>query len=194
MRSRWSVQGGEHAVHPALTCGEPPVVDVLAVSTEALGGSTQLLEIDITPTPTPRWSPTPPIPGDSDHQNGSDTWQRTHRRMPTTDQRCDAANHSSRGNPPCTTRTLLTPARATSTDSEPSEHRRRAGYLSRWARLSHSRCADPSEEIERVLALGAVQIADRRNGDGSGWMVLADPEGNRFCIVRSDEECAVTSA
>ena len=48
MRSRWSVQGGEHAVHPALTCGEPPVVDVLAVSTEALGGSTQLLEIDIT--------------------------------------------------------------------------------------------------------------------------------------------------
>ncbi|MEZ5374863.1 MAG: VOC family protein [Acidimicrobiales bacterium] len=114
--------------------------------------------------------------------------------MPTTDQRCDAANHSSRGNPPCTTRTLLTPARATSTDSEPSEHRRRAGYLSRWARLSHSRCADPSEEIERVLALGAVQIADRRNGDGSGWMVLADPEGNRFCIVRSDEECAVTSA
>jgi predicted enzyme related to lactoylglutathione lyase len=60
--------------------------------------------------------------------------------------------------------------------------------------LSHSRCADPSEEIERVLALGAVQIADRRNGDGSGWMVLADPEGNRFCIVRSDEECAVTSA
>lgn len=43
-------------------------------------------------------------------------------------------------------------------------------------------------EIERVLRLGAIQIADRRNPDGSGWMVLADPEGNEFCILRSDEE------
>lgn len=44
------------------------------------------------------------------------------------------------------------------------------------------------DEIERVLGLGATQVADRRNPDGTGWMVLADPEGNRFCIVRSDEE------
>jgi hypothetical protein len=46
------------------------------------------------------------------------------------------------------------------------------------------------DEIERVLALGAVTIADRRNRDGTGWMVLADPAGNRFCILRSDEERA----
>jgi hypothetical protein len=44
------------------------------------------------------------------------------------------------------------------------------------------------EEIERVLGLGASEVADRRNPDGTGWMVLADPEGNLFCIVRSDEE------
>ena len=44
------------------------------------------------------------------------------------------------------------------------------------------------DEIERVLKLGAQQMADRRNPDGTGWMVLADIEGNRFCIVRSDEE------
>jgi hypothetical protein len=44
------------------------------------------------------------------------------------------------------------------------------------------------DEIERVLALGARCVADRRNADGTGWMVLADPEGNEFCILRSDEE------
>lgn len=48
------------------------------------------------------------------------------------------------------------------------------------------------EEIDRVLGLGAVEVADRRRPDGSGWMVLADPAGNQFCIVRSDEERAVT--
>ena len=44
------------------------------------------------------------------------------------------------------------------------------------------------EEIERVLELGATEVADRRNPDGTGWMVLADPAGNLFCIVRSEEE------
>lgn len=48
------------------------------------------------------------------------------------------------------------------------------------------------EEVDRVLGLGAVEVADRRRPDGSGWMVLADPAGNQFCIVRSDEERAAT--
>ncbi len=43
-------------------------------------------------------------------------------------------------------------------------------------------------EVERVLLLGATEIADRRNADGSGWVTLADPVGNHFCIVRSDDE------
>ncbi len=43
-------------------------------------------------------------------------------------------------------------------------------------------------EVERVLALGATLIGDRRNADGTGWAVLADPEGNEFCVLRSDAE------
>jgi len=44
------------------------------------------------------------------------------------------------------------------------------------------------EEVERVVALGAAVVADRRNPDGTGWVTLADPEGNEFCIVRSKAE------
>jgi catechol 2,3-dioxygenase-like lactoylglutathione lyase family enzyme len=39
------------------------------------------------------------------------------------------------------------------------------------------------EEAGRVLALGATQLADHRRPDGSGWITLADPEGNEFCIL-----------
>jgi len=44
------------------------------------------------------------------------------------------------------------------------------------------------EEVERVVALGARVTDDRRNADGTGWVVLADPEGNEFCIERSAAE------
>lgn len=43
-------------------------------------------------------------------------------------------------------------------------------------------------ELERLLGLGARAVDDRRNPDGTGWVVLADPEGNEFCILRSDAE------
>jgi hypothetical protein len=48
------------------------------------------------------------------------------------------------------------------------------------------------DEVERVKLLGAVEIDDQRNhyGPGIGWVVLRDPEGNEFCILRSDEERA----
>jgi predicted enzyme related to lactoylglutathione lyase len=39
------------------------------------------------------------------------------------------------------------------------------------------------QEVERLLALGASQLADHRRLDGSGWITLADPEGNEFCIL-----------
>ncbi len=45
-------------------------------------------------------------------------------------------------------------------------------------------------ELERLLRLGARAVEDRRRPDGSGWVVLADPEGNEFCILRSDAEVA----
>jgi hypothetical protein len=50
------------------------------------------------------------------------------------------------------------------------------------------------EEVARVLGLGATQVADHRNQDGTGWVVLADPEGNEFCILRSAAEVAATQA
>ncbi|WP_300342445.1 VOC family protein [Nesterenkonia sp.] len=45
-------------------------------------------------------------------------------------------------------------------------------------------------EIERVRALGAAEVADHRGiyGPGSGWVVFSDPEGNLFCVLRSDAE------
>ncbi|MCP2032229.1 catechol 2,3-dioxygenase-like lactoylglutathione lyase family enzyme [Okibacterium sp. HSC-33S16] len=44
------------------------------------------------------------------------------------------------------------------------------------------------QELKRLLELGARAIDDRRMLDGSGWVVLADPEGNEFCILRSEAE------
>ena len=39
------------------------------------------------------------------------------------------------------------------------------------------------EELARLTGLGAAVVADRRETDGTGWVVLADPEGNEFCIL-----------
>ncbi|MGO4493626.1 VOC family protein [Arthrobacter sp. 2YAF22_2] len=38
------------------------------------------------------------------------------------------------------------------------------------------------EELERLLALGAVR-ADVGQGQDVSWVVLADPEGNEFCLL-----------
>lgn len=46
------------------------------------------------------------------------------------------------------------------------------------------------EEVERLLGLGATLVIDRRERDGSGWAVLADPEGNEFCVLRSESDRA----
>ena len=48
-------------------------------------------------------------------------------------------------------------------------------------------------EVERIRDLGATVVADRRDPDGTGWVVLADPEGNEFCVVRSDAERQTTA-
>ena len=49
------------------------------------------------------------------------------------------------------------------------------------------------EEVARLLSIGATQVDDQREvrGDGTGWMVLVDPEGNEFCVLRSDAERGV---
>jgi predicted enzyme related to lactoylglutathione lyase len=43
-------------------------------------------------------------------------------------------------------------------------------------------------EVERLTALGAQLLDDQRRPDGSGWVVLADPAGNEFCVERSAAE------
>ena len=40
---------------------------------------------------------------------------------------------------------------------------------------------DPGAEVERLVALGATKIEDRQ-GNGTSWTVMLDPEGNEFCI------------
>lgn len=49
------------------------------------------------------------------------------------------------------------------------------------------------EEVERLLGLGATVVEDHRNPDGTGWVWLADPEGNDFCVERGASERAGTS-
>ncbi|WP_316520439.1 VOC family protein [Kitasatospora brasiliensis] len=48
------------------------------------------------------------------------------------------------------------------------------------------------EEVERLVALGATVLADHRRPDGTGWLVLTDPEGNEFCVERSPAERVAT--
>lgn len=46
------------------------------------------------------------------------------------------------------------------------------------------------DEVAWALSIGATEIDDQRNryGPGVGWVVMADPEGNEFCILRSAAE------
>ena len=51
------------------------------------------------------------------------------------------------------------------------------------------------DEVERVRSLGATEVADFRGefGPGPGWVVFADPEGNEFCVLRSEAEIAAAA-
>lgn len=40
---------------------------------------------------------------------------------------------------------------------------------------------DPEAEIARLVSLGATKI-EYRQGNGTSWTVMLDPEGNEFCI------------
>jgi len=44
-------------------------------------------------------------------------------------------------------------------------------------------CDDVEAEVARLVGLGARLLADRRTPDG-GWIAMADPEGNEFCISK----------
>ena len=38
--------------------------------------------------------------------------------------------------------------------------------------------------VDRLLGLGATLVNALCNPEGGGWAVLADPEGNDFCVLR----------
>ena len=42
---------------------------------------------------------------------------------------------------------------------------------------------EQAEELERLMALGATRV-DVGQPDDVPWVVLADPEGNEFCLLR----------
>ena len=50
--------------------------------------------------------------------------------------------------------------------------------------------ATRDEAVAAALAEGATVIGDFRKPDGTGWVTLADPEGNEFCIERGSAERA----
>lgn len=58
-----------------------------------------------------------------------------------------------------------------------------------------SREGSRDAEVEVLVAHGAEMLADHRGigGPGTGWVTLADPEGNEFCVVRSPAERAAAT-
>ena len=61
--------------------------------------------------------------------------------------------------------------------SEAHSHRRH--HLDLYA-------GDQEAEVERLLGLGAVRV-DWRYDQSADYVVLADPDGNRFCVVQKGE-------
>ena len=53
-----------------------------------------------------------------------------------------------------------------------------------------------AEEVAWALSIGATIVEDHSDhyGPGVGWVTLADPEGNEFCILRSVAEYEATKA
>lgn len=50
---------------------------------------------------------------------------------------------------------------------------------------------DQAAEVERLLGLGATRV-DWRYPEDADFVVLADPDGNRFCVIDASQE--LTSA
>ena len=42
---------------------------------------------------------------------------------------------------------------------------------------------DQAAEVERLIALGATRIEWKKRPADADYVILADPEGNRFCVI-----------
>jgi hypothetical protein len=47
---------------------------------------------------------------------------------------------------------------------------------------------DQAGEVRRLLALGATEVHWDRRPPDADYVILADPEGNRFCVVDTQHE------
>jgi len=43
------------------------------------------------------------------------------------------------------------------------------------------------KERDRLLSLGAAQLSGQMHEDGFNWYIMADPEGNEFCVIREPD-------
>jgi catechol 2,3-dioxygenase-like lactoylglutathione lyase family enzyme len=49
---------------------------------------------------------------------------------------------------------------------------------------------DQASEVERLLGLGASRVEWRGRPDDADYVILEDPEGNRFCVIDASERPA----
>ena len=42
---------------------------------------------------------------------------------------------------------------------------------------------DQAAEVKRLLALGATEVHWDKKPDDADYVIMADPEGNRFCVI-----------
>jgi predicted enzyme related to lactoylglutathione lyase len=53
---------------------------------------------------------------------------------------------------------------------------------------------DQAAEVERLVGLGASRVEWKRRPADADYVILEDPEGNRFCVVDASERSAPTPA
>ena len=49
--------------------------------------------------------------------------------------------------------------------------------------LAPPAAASQDDEVERLLAKGATRVGVGQAADTVSWVMLADPEGNEFCVL-----------
>lgn len=49
-------------------------------------------------------------------------------------------------------------------------------------------CGSLAEEVGRIEALGARTLSEHEDAAGSGWVSMADPEGNELVVEQSEED------
>lgn len=56
---------------------------------------------------------------------------------------------------------------------------------------------DQSREVQRLLGLGATRVEWSKQPADADYVIMADPEGNRFCVIdtagRNDDDAATGS-